>query len=335
MPRHIARPCAAAILLPTLAFADVPTVATDIAPVHSLVAQVMGELGEPALTVPPGASPHSYAMRPSEARALSDADVVVWMGEALTPWLEDPIATLAEGADVLELLDVPGSVIHEFRETAIFAGGDEHTHDDHDDGHEAGHEHDEHEGTGDDGHDDHDGNDHHDHAHEGLDPHAWLDPENARVWLAAIAEALSVADPDNAGTYESNARSAQARLDKMEAEIASDLSPIRNIRYVVFHDAYQYFERRFGIQAVGAITLSDAAGPSAARIAELRDEVASRSIDCVVSQPQFNPDLVQAVVKNGTAQTTVIDPIGVGLPRGAGLYEAMMRSMASGLVACQ
>lgn len=190
-----------ASLLSTAALAEVPQVATDIAPVHSLVAQVMGDLGAPALIVRPGASPHGYAMRPSEAQALEQADLVVWIGEGLTPWLEGPVETLGEGAAVLELMSVEGTILHDYREGATFAAHDHGEHEGHDHDAAKGHDHDhDHAHDKAEAHDhdhdhDHDkaeshAGDHAGHDHSGADAHAWLDPANGRVWLGAIAAEL-------------------------------------------------------------------------------------------------------------------------------------------------
>ncbi|MEH6751384.1 MAG: zinc ABC transporter substrate-binding protein, partial [Paracoccaceae bacterium] len=284
-----------ASLLSTAALAEVPQVATDIAPVHSLVAQVMGDLGAPALIVRPGASPHGYAMRPSEAQALEQADLVVWIGEGLTPWLEGPVETLGEGAAVLELMSVEGTILHDYREGATFAAHDHGEHEGHDHDAAKGHDHDhDHAHDKAEAHDhdhDHDtaeshAGDHAGHDHSGADAHAWLDPANGRVWLGAIAAELSRLDPENAAAYAANAAEGQAELTALEAELTKLLAPMAETEFVVFHDAYQYFERRFGLAAAGAISFSDASAPSAGRIAELREAVADLGAACVFAEPQ-------------------------------------------------
>lgn len=320
-----------ATLLSTAALADVPQVATDIAPVHSLVAQVMGDLGEPALIVQPGASPHGYSMRPSEARALDDADLVVWIGEALTPWLEGPVETLGEGAGVLELMSVTGTILYDYREGATFGAHDhgDHDHDKaeaHDHDHE--HEHDKAEA----GADSHAG-DHAGHDHSGSDAHVWLDPANGRVWLGAIAAELSRLDPDNAATYAANAAAGQATLEALEAELTAQLAPLADTGFVVFHDAYQYFERRFGLEAAGAISFSDASTPSAGRIAELREAVATMGATCVFAEPQFSSGLVETVFGD-TATVGLLDPLGQDIAPGAGLYPQVLRTMAGAFTTC-
>ena len=319
------------LLLSTAALADVPRVATDIAPIHSLVSRVMEGLGTPDLVVSPGASPHGYSLRPSQAADLDRAEAVFVVGHALTPWLEGPLEQLAADAVVVELLETEGTTVHMFREGAVFEDHDDEDHDhdaDHDDGHD-GHD-DDHD---DDDHDE-DGDDGHHHDHHGEDPHAWLDPENARVWLSVIADNLAALDPEHADSYRANAEAGRAELADLSAEIAAELAPLRDRSFVVFHDAYQYFDTRFGLTNAGAISLGDASAPSAARIAEIRDVVADRGVTCVFSEPQFNPGLVETVLAGSGANTTVIDPLGTDLPLGPTLYPALLRQITSSIADC-
>ncbi|WP_299733019.1 zinc ABC transporter substrate-binding protein [uncultured Tateyamaria sp.] len=346
------------------AAADVPRVAVDIAPVHSIVAAVMGDLGKPALIVPPGASPHDHALRPSEAAALDSADLVVWMGHGLAPWLEGPVDGLAGDAVVLELLDHPSTQLLEVREGATFAPHDHdhgEAHDDHAEGHEDpaddhddhGHEdhtekHDEHDhddhakGHDDHGHeehaekhDDHGHDDHadaHDHgAHEGGDPHAWLDPENAVAWAALIAEQLGEMDPENAEIYVANADTFSSNINSLSADIEAILAPVKGRAFVVFHDAYHYFEHRFDIEAAGAVSSNDAVAPSAARLSELRAEIAALDAVCALTEPQFNPAILDAL---GATQLGEVDPLGATLTPGPDLYGLLLTNMATSLANC-
>lgn len=335
-----------ATLLGGAAIAEVPNVAVDIAPVHSLVARVMAGVGEPDLIVPSGASPHEYNLRPSEAAALQEADLVFWMGEGLTPWMENALDTLAEDATVTTLLEADETSLLEFRTGALF---EEHDHDDHDD-HEKDHDHDDHGDELDDhakdddldhdheaaeeDHDDHGHEEEHAHDHGAFDPHAWLSPENAGNWLNLIAAQLSSADPDNAGAYFANATAARAALEALSAEVNDLLEPARGHSFVAFHDAYQYFETAFDIPAAGAISLSDASSPSPARVAEIQDRIRTQGIDCVLAEPQYNPGLVQTVLDGTEAQTGVIDPLGAELEPGADLYPQLIRKMAQTLADC-
>lgn len=285
--------------------ADVPRVATDIAPVHGLVARVMQGVGSPDLVVQPGASPHGYSLRPSEALALNRADFVFWMGEGLTPWLEGSIETLASGARVIELLHVEGGIELAFREGAKFSQHEEQDHD---------------------GHDDHD--------HAGIDPHAWLAPDNGMLWLDLIAAELASYDPDNAEIYRANAKAGRAEIAAVVEAIDGTLEPLRSGGFVVFHDAYQYFEASFGLSALGAISLSDATAPSPARITEIRNAVAEFGVSCVFSEPQFSPGLVATVLDGTGAKTAVIDPMGTALPLGPQFYPSLLLDLGQQIAEC-
>lgn len=356
----------------TAAMAEVPAVAADIAPVHGLVARVMEGLGTPSLVVRPGASPHGYAMRPSEAGALADADAVFWVGPELTPWLAESIGTLAEGAATVALLNAEGTRRLEFRQGATFEAhshhhdadhghhdhGD-HAHDDHEaEGHDHGShddhardedDHDdharEHDAHGGDGHDhaedagthaghDHDDEEGHDHSAGATDPHAWLDPENARVWLDVIAAELSRLDPENAERYAANAAAGKEEIAAISGQLRQDLAPLRDTPFVVFHDAYQYFEVRFGVSAAGAISLSDATEPGPARVEEIRDMVVALDVRCVFSEPQFNQGLVETVLDGTGGRAGTIDPMGSDIPTGPDFYPRLLREVGAEMAAC-
>lgn len=311
MTLRISHYVVALLMVPAVAAADVPSVAVDIPPVHSLVDRVMGELGTPDLVIQPGASPHGYSMRPSEAAALDRAEAVFWVSDGLTPWLTGALESLAVDAVRVELMEVPGTLQLEYREGTTFEAHDH----DHDHDHDATHEH--------------------DHAHHGQDPHGWLDPVNAQVWLDAIAESLANVDPENAATYRENARLGKADLEALIDELEARLADGHDARFIVFHDAYQYFENRFGISAAGAISLGDASEPSPARIDELRKRVDELNIDCVFSEPQFNPALVESVFGDAGIETSiVIDPLGVDLPLGEPLYPQLLRQLANEMTRC-
>ena len=310
-----------------VAMSDTPKVAVDISPVHSLVSRVMLGVGTPDLIVQAGASPHGYTLRPSEAKALQDAQMVFWMGESLSPWMEGALDTLSSDATIITLLERDETILLEFREGAMF---EEHDHDDHGDEKHDDHGDEKHDDHGDEKHDDH--GDHEDHGSH--DPHAWLSPDNARIWLNLIASQLSIVDPENAGTYFANAAAGRLEIEALKAEVNSLLEPVRGKKFIVFHDAYQYFEEAFKISASGAISLGDASKPSPARIAEIQGRIEEESIDCVLSEPQFNKGLVATVMAGSNANTNVIDPLGVGLKPGPNLYNELIRDMTKTLVDC-
>lgn len=300
------------------AFADVPAVVTDIGPVHSLVSLVMGDLAEPGLILPPGADPHSYSMRPSEADALEQADMVFWVGESLTPWLAAPMETLAGGAEHVSLMDADGTERLALRWADASDHADEHGHDEDD------HGEDEH------GEDDHDDGAH---AHDpgAFDPHVWLLPENALTWLDVIAAHLSDADPDNADAYQQNAAAAHERLTALFAELNDTLAPVRSVDLVLFHDATQYFEAGLGLHAAGTMTMGESA-PSPRRLSELAEEVAALDHACIVLEPHVSPGLARAV--GADVPYAVIDLQGAENPTGPDFYGALLRGIADDLKGC-
>ncbi len=315
--------------------ADVPNVVADIAPVHALVSMVMKDVGEPQLLIQQNASPHHYAMRPSEAKALQEANLVVYLGHDMTPWLEPLFETVAASAEPLDLSEVDGVLLLSYREGPVF--DDHEGHDDHDD-HE-GHDHEE---EGHDDHDDHEGHDHeeegHDdhahHDHDGNDPHMWLDPANALVWLDAIASELGHIDPENAARYRANAKTAKEEISHEIHHIEDRLKSVQGKEFLVFHDAYQYFENRFGISATGSISLTDASKPNAKRLQELKHHFEEQGIDCVLSEPQYSSKLINSVFGGYKPHIGVLDPIGVDLELGSGLYLELLENLASAIAEC-
>lgn len=333
MPRLLSTTALGVCLSSTAVFAA-PNVATDIAPVHGLVARVMDGVGEPSQVVPSNASPHGYALRPSEARALSNADVIFWVGEEFMPQLEGAIDTLGEDAQSIALLDGAGVLQlpyrTEFGLTKDDDHGDEHADDDHGDDHGDEHAEDDH---------DHDhGDEHAEDDHDdrgGTDPHAWLHPDNAKAWLTIIADTLADVDPDNAATYRANAEAGIAEITAVEAQISADLAPLAGVPFVVFHDAYQYFESAFGLNAAGSISLGDASAPSAARIAALQEEIEHEGITCAFREPQYNDRLIATVFEGVDVTVGVIDPVGADIAPGPDFYPALLTSMAAAFDACR
>lgn len=326
-----------------------PKVVASIQPVHSLVAGVMDGVGEPVLIVRGYGSPHTYQMRPSEAAALQDADAVFWIGRGLETFLARPISNLGAGARAVALMDEPGMTLLAYREGGPWEA---HTHDnghDHDDDHGHDHDHDhahdddhahdhdhdhDHDHAHDHDHDDHDHAHDHDH-HDGLhDAHVWLDTGNARVMIDAIARTLAEIDPDHADRYEENARALTAGLDALDAELSERLAPVADAPFIVFHDAFQYLERQFGLNAVGSITVAPERLPGAARLREIRGRIAESDARCVFREPQFESALIATVVEGTAAEIGVLDPLGADFAPGPDGYFDMMRSNAGALVDC-
>jgi len=314
--------CAFSAATPSAAVAEVLRVVTDIAPVHSLVAQVMAGVGVPDLLIDQATSPHHFALRPSQARALQEADLVIWIGASLSPALSGAIADLAGAGKEMALLSVPQTDLLPIREDVRFEA---HRHDDHGD-----HGHDDH------GHDDHEDEGHEDHVHDGaIDPHAWLDPDNAALWLTAIAKELAAADPAHAQTYLRNAENAARQVEDLADQIEADFAATPPPAFIVFHDAYQYFEDAFDISAQGAISLSDASAPSAARLSEIRTIVAEQGVECLFAEPQFDPDILSAVADAAPVSIAVIDPYGGHIPTGVDFYPALLQDLATGISGCK
>jgi zinc transport system substrate-binding protein len=307
-------------------------VVASIKPVHALVAGVMTGVGTPELIVAGSASPHSYSLKPSQAAALQEASLVFWIGHDLETFLDKPLDTIAKDGVSISLFEAPGVTHLPFRENA---GEDAHAHDektDHADGDHAHDDHDHNHGN-DESHEDHAADDH-GHAHGAEDPHVWLDPDNAKAMTRHIAATLAQVDPANAERYRENAADLTARIDLMSQEIADTLAPVLDKRYVVFHDAYQYFEKRFGLSQAGAITLSPEAKPSAARIAEIQHRIEDTGAVCVFSEPQFDPKLVTVAIEGTAARKGSLDPLGSTLAGTPDLYFDLMRGMANDFKAC-
>ncbi|MBB94428.1 MAG: zinc transporter [Rhodobacteraceae bacterium] len=287
--------------------ADPPRIVADIAPVHSLVAMVTEGVTEPELLIPANASAHDLALKPSQARALTRADLVVWVGPELSPGLGRALDATAERT--LALLRVPGTQLYPARDAALF--GDMGL---------SGHVEDAHAG--------------HDHSHDGIDPHAWLDPVNAVMWLTALAETLAELDPEHAAAYRDNAVRAVARLSVMTARMDDQLEPARHSGLIAFHDAFQYFEARFGLSMVGAITPSDGSDPGPARLSALRDAARDGAVVCAFAEPQFNAGLLEAVTQEAGLPVATLDPMGANLTVGSDLYEALLMQMSGAVTDC-
>ncbi|MDA8765920.1 zinc ABC transporter substrate-binding protein [Candidatus Pelagibacter bacterium] len=307
-------------------------VVTSIKPLHSLASYLMDGVGKPDLIVDGYASPHGFSMKPSHAKMLQDADLIFWVGEDLENFLEKPLNSIAKKAEKIELMDIKGLNVLSFRERNIF---DEH--DDHDD-HE-GHakkkkdDHDDHDGHAKkkkDEHDDHD--DHEEHGHGEYDPHIWLDPINAKVILKEMTEHLIENDSKNTSTYKSNLDKALKDIDKLTMNVMTELN--QSVSSIVFHDAYQYFEKRFNVNILGAFTVNTDVMPGAEQLAQIREIIEHDKVSCVFSEPQFNPDIIKAVAKDMNIKTGVIDPLGATLDPGKDLYFDLIRNMSASFKGC-
>lgn len=317
-----------------------PKVVTTIKPIHSLTSAIMQGVAEPELLIKGAASPHTFSLKPSQAGMLQDADLVIWVGEALEIALEKPIESLSKDGQTLELLESDGLALLQFREEEDWDHDhhDEHEHeehadhDDHDHDHDAQEEHEhEHEEHADHDEDEHEGHHHH---HSGLDPHIWLNPDNAKVIAGAIAERLEKIDPDNAATYEANLKSLDESLGALKAEISHDLEPAHDTGMIVFHDGYQYFEKAFDVHFEAAVSPSPEVQSGAESLSALKEKIAEGNIKCIFTEPQFPAKRVQMLQEGTDLKIGVLDPLGADLQDGPGLYPELLKRMAGAITAC-
>ncbi len=297
----------------------------------------MQGVGEPDLIVEGAASPHTYSLKPSNAAALQDADIVFWVGHGLEAFLEKPLEALGGNATVVELEDAPGIEKLQFREGGPFEAHSHEGEEGHDHA-EEGHSHEEN------GHDHaKEGEEGHDHAaeagHEGeehgaFDMHLWLNPDNARAIAAEAARVLSEKDPGNAEAYKANLATLNERLAALDKEIRETIAPVKEKPFIVFHDAYQYFEHHYGVHASGSITVSPETLPGAERLTQIRDKVKTLGATCVFAEPQFEPKLVNVVIEGTAAKSGTLDPEAATLEPGPDLYFALMKSIATSLRDC-
>ncbi len=303
-------PLGVVLLTWAVAATAAPRLVASIPPVHSLVAAVAGERARVELLVPAGRSPHAYALTPSDTQALANADAVFVGGDVAERSPARPLAAVAGAARILRMTAVDGVRLLAARAGGVRDGGR----------HEGG------EASRDHGHEHGDGEHH--------DPHVWLDPRNAIAFTGAVADTLAAIDPDHAGTYRDNARRRIERLERLDRRLASRLEPVQDIPYMVFHDAYQYLEARYGLRARGAITVDPGRPPGGERLASLRGLIREQGAVCVFTEPQFEPAIARTIVADTEARLAELDPLGAGLSPGPGLYPALMRGLADSLVAC-
>jgi len=298
-------------------------VVTSIKPIHSLASYLMDGVSKPKLIVDGYASPHGFAMKPSHAKMLQEADLIFWVGEGLENFLEKPLDSIAKKAEKIELIEIKKIKKLKFRERNIFDEHDDHGHkkkDDHDD-------HDDHGHKKKDDHDDHD-----DHGHGEYDPHIWLDPINAKIILNEMVEHLIENDAKNAPTYKSNLDKALKDIDKLTMDVMTELN--QSTSSIVFHDGYQYFEKRFNVNVLGAFTVNTDVMPGAEQLAEIREIIEHDNVSCVFSEPQFNPDIINTVAKDMNIKTGVLDPLGATLNPGKDLYFDLIKNMSKSFKGC-
>ena len=310
------------------AHADVSTdikVVTTIKPLHSLISRIMETRGEPQLIIEGTNNPHTFVFKPSHAKMIEEADIVFWIGEDLEAFMEKPLNSLAKDTKKIGFMDSESIEKIEFREKNIFDD-----HDGHEDEHE-GHEDDDDHGHKDDDHDD-DHKDAHAHAHGEFDPHIWLDPENAKEMVKIIRDELIKIDPEGQRQYSVNTAGATLELDNLINSVEKELS--KDISYIVFHDAYQYFENRFGVIPAGALTLNPDVLPGAKQIADIQDVINDKGIKCIFSEPQYNPKIIETLGNDMNVSTGVMDPLGAFIDAGPTMYVELINGIANSIKEC-
>ncbi|MBT5813247.1 MAG: zinc ABC transporter solute-binding protein [Opitutales bacterium] len=284
------------------AIAAGPTVVVSINPIHSLVSGVMEGIGTANLLIKPNQTPHNYALRPSDVRSLNEATVIFWIGEELESFLVKPLETLDGNGRIVDLIDVNDVQLLKTREGGAWESHDE--------------------------------EDHSEHHHSNFDPHLWLDPQNARTIVQIIASVLSESDPANKDHYQKNAASIDRKLLRLTEEVQSTLGPVQNVPYIVFHDAFQYFEHRFKTNAVGSFTVDPSRLPGARRLYEVRRRIVDTRTRCVFKEPQVNSKLVASVTEGTSARIATLDPLGAALVPGPNAYFQLIRNIADTIRDC-
>jgi len=313
-------------------------VVTSIKPIHSLASLLMDGIGAPKLIVDGSNSPHNFTLKPSHAKMLQNADLVFWVGEDVETFLEKPLGAVATKAKKIELMEISQIKKLKFREKNIFEGHhddhgekkhDDHGHKKHDD-----HGHKKHDDHGHKKHDDHGHKKHddHGHAHGEYDPHIWLDPLNAKAILTVMAKNMKMMDKKNSAKYDANLKKAYAKIDDLVSEINKVIN--KNAKYVVFHDAYQYFEKRFGVKTLGALTVNADALPGAEQLKDIRKVIKKENAKCIFSEPQFNPKIIKAIAKDANIKTGVLDPLGANLKNNKDLYFKLLNNLSNSLRKC-
>ncbi|WP_419902281.1 zinc ABC transporter substrate-binding protein ZnuA [Kiloniella sp.] len=292
-----------------------PKVVVSILPIHSLVQSVMDGVGDAELLVDQKASPHGYSLRPSQVRALNKADLIVWVGEGLETFLEKPLSQQPANTTVLELMDLKTIHLLENRTAGTW---DEHHaeegHGDHEE--EGGHDHDE------------------NHNHGKYDPHIWLSLDNSRAIVKRVGSELVKIDPDNAQLYHKNVEVTLASLGLMKQDISAQMSNVKNKPYLVFHDAYQYFEQEFSLNSIGSVTIDPERKPGAKRLTELREHIRLSGAVCIFSEPQFKPAVVNVLSEGLAIKKGELDPMGSEFEAGKMAYGQLLNGLAGSITEC-
>ena len=308
-----------------------PVIVTSIKPVSMVVAAIAGDKADIEQIVSSTASPHDFAMRPSDLKKIINADTVVWVGESLERFLEKPLENAGKEESSIEWLALDGMALHNFaKEHHHDEDEEDHDHEGHDD-HDHDHEgHDHHVADG--NHEEHEG--HEGHHHDGVDPHVWLSPDNVKVLAKAVTARLVSLDSANAGYYQDNLAAFEKGLSAKDAEIRKALNKVSKVPYIVFHDGYSYFEQHYGLSHAGEITVSPERKPGAKKVAEIRHEIQENKVQCVFSEPQFSPAIVKTLLEGSDVKTAPLDPLGSKVKMGTNAYFSFLDSLSGQFLSC-
>ena len=308
------------------------SVIVTIKPLHSLVAGVIGDTGKAQLLVDEAVSPHHMQLKPSQIKSMQEAHIIFYIDDSFETFLAHVFDILPDDVLKVSMIDNAELMLLPYRK-----GTDWEVHDHH------GHEHDAHDHHADehDAHDhhadEHDAHDHHEDehdTHESYDMHVWLDPKNAQKMVALIADTLSTVHPEHRDTYKANAQGLMEKIDRLNVELKTELSPIQNKPFIVFHDAYQYFEHAYGLNGVGSITFEGGELLSPVRIKSVREKLQRTGATCVFSEPQFPARPIQTIAEGFDIKVSVLDPLGAKLPNDENLYFGLLEDLAHNLIEC-
>jgi zinc transport system substrate-binding protein len=295
-----------------------PRVAVSIAPVHSLMSAVMEGTGVPELLIPPGQSPHAYSPAPSSIKHIHAADLIVWIGPEFEVALKNTMDQVSNKSMVRSIADIQNLISYPVREGGLWDSHDVHIHVD---GQPEGIQASVLDDTG---------NKH----NPRVDSHFWLSTSNAVIMAGWFSSWLISIDPENTSTYQTNTDRVISRIRNLHNELQQRLSPVNDIPYILFHDAYQYFEKEFGMRAVGSVTIGPDKPPGAKTIRILRNTLESDDIKCVFSEPQFEPRLISTLIENTVVRVGQLDPIGAEIMPGPELWFEVMANLGESLGNC-
>ncbi|KJK15556.1 zinc ABC transporter substrate-binding protein [Pseudomonas sp. NPDC087612] len=276
-------------------------VLTSIKPLQQIAAAVQDGVGTPEVLLPPGASPHHYALRPSDVRRVADVDLLYWIGPDMEGFL--PRVLKGRSKPSVAVQELPGLHLRHF-------GEDSHSHDE-------------------------DGDDHdHDHRPGSLDAHLWLSSVNARVIAARIAADLSTADPANAARYQSNLKAFGERLDALDGRLKKRLSGVSGKPFFVFHEAFDYFESAYGLKHTGVFSVAAEVQPGAQHVAAMRKRLQEVGKTCVFSEPPLRPRLAETLTAGLPVTLAELDALGGTAPASAQGYEQLLETLGNDLAGC-